>query len=62
MADDQQRLIKIIYANFAMALIAFFDLMGLINATTSHKNGTSKSILASLLKYKPYEWYTTGIL
>jgi hypothetical protein len=47
MADDQQRPIKIVYANIAMALIAFFDFVGLINATTSHKNGTLKSILAS---------------
>jgi hypothetical protein len=47
MANDQQKPIKIVYADFAMALIAVFDLMGLINATTSHKNGTLKSILAS---------------
>jgi hypothetical protein len=47
MADDQQRPIKIVHDDFAMALIALFDLMGLINATPSHKNGTLKSILAS---------------
>ena len=47
MADNQQRPIKIVYADFAMALIAFFDLIRLKNATTSRKNGPLKSILAS---------------
>ena len=47
MADDQQRPIKIVYADFAMALIAFYDLIRLINATTSHKIGPLNSISAS---------------